>query len=60
MQLLMKLDLLLQETPTVELRGSSSKQEKEYDVVSQTTENKQVFSQDSSLHSSLPTKDRVG
>jgi hypothetical protein len=40
----------------VKLRGSSSKQENEYDI-SQTTENEQVFSQDSSLHSSLPTED---
>jgi hypothetical protein len=53
----MKLDLLLQETPTVKLRGSSSKQVKEYDVISQTIENEQMFSQDSSLHSSLPTED---
>jgi hypothetical protein len=57
MQLLMKLDLLFQETLTVRLRGSSSKLKKEYDVVSQTIENEQMFSQDSSLHSSLPTED---
>ncbi|XP_062143870.1 uncharacterized protein LOC133851452 [Alnus glutinosa] len=45
------------ETPIVKIRGSSSKQEEEYDVVSQTIENEQMFSKDSSLHSSLPIED---
>jgi hypothetical protein len=57
MQLLIKLNLLLQESPTVKIRGSSSKQEEEYDVVSQTIENEQMFNKDSSLHSSLPIED---
>jgi hypothetical protein len=57
MQLLIKLDLLLQETPIVKIRGSSSKQEEEYDIVSQTIENEQMFIKDSSLHSSLPIED---